>query len=83
MQIQVNTDDNVEGRKELTGRIEAEAGATLARFSDQVTRVEVHLGDENAARSWWRSPSPTLTGSRTGCACGSAGPRPTRKAGAW
>jgi len=51
MQIQVNTDDNVEGREELIGKVEAEVGATLARFSDQVTRVEVHLGDENAGKS--------------------------------
>ncbi len=51
MQIQVNTDDNIEGRERLIGRVEAEVGATLARFSDQVTRVEVHLGDENAGKS--------------------------------
>jgi len=51
MQIQVNTDANVEGRDELTGRVEAEIGAALSRFSDHITRVEVHLGDESAGRS--------------------------------
>jgi hypothetical protein len=51
MQIQVNTDDNVEGRDELAGQIEAEVNATLSRFSDQITRVEIHLSDENAGKS--------------------------------
>lgn len=48
MQIQVNTDDNIEGRDELARRVEAEINATLSRFSDQITRIEVHLSDENA-----------------------------------
>ena len=51
MQVQVNTDNNVEGREELVQRVEAEVRDTLARFTDQITRVEVHLGDENAERS--------------------------------
>jgi hypothetical protein len=51
MQIQVNTDDNVEGRDDLTRQVEAEIRKTLGRFSEQVTRVEVHLSDENAGRS--------------------------------
>jgi hypothetical protein len=51
VQIQVNTDDNIEGRDELAGQIEAEVSATLSRFSDQITRVEVHLSDENAGKS--------------------------------
>jgi ribosome-associated translation inhibitor RaiA len=51
MQIQVNTDDNVEGRDELAGQVEAEVKATLSRFSDHITRVEIHLSDENAGKS--------------------------------
>jgi hypothetical protein len=47
----VNTDDNIEGSEELIGRVETEVAATLSRFSDRVTRVEVHLGDENAGKS--------------------------------
>ena len=50
MQIQVNTDNNVEGRDELARRVEAGIEAALSRFSDQITRVEVHLGDESAGR---------------------------------
>ena len=51
MQIQVNTDDNVKGNDELTRHVEAEIGAALSRFSDQLTRVEAHLSDENAGKS--------------------------------
>ena len=51
MQIQVNTDDNVEGCNELAHRIEVEINNTLGRFSDQITRIEVHLSDENAGKS--------------------------------
>ena len=51
MQIQVNTDDNVEGREALARRVEAEVSQTLSHFSDQVTRVEVHLSDEDSEKS--------------------------------
>jgi Sigma 54 modulation protein / S30EA ribosomal protein len=51
MQIEVTTDHNVEGGDALIRRIEAEVEAALSRFGDQLTRVEVHLGDENAGKS--------------------------------
>ena len=51
MQIQVNTDANIEGRDELARQIEAEINTALSQFSDQITRVEVHLSDENAGKS--------------------------------
>lgn len=51
MQIQVNTDDNIEGREALARRVEAEIEAALGRFDDRLTRVEVHLGDENAGKA--------------------------------
>ncbi len=51
MQIQVNTDHNIEGREELAARVEAVVEAALSRFSDRITRVEVHLSDENGAKS--------------------------------
>jgi ribosome-associated translation inhibitor RaiA len=50
MQIQINTDDNVEGREELARRVESEVSTALSRFGDQITRVEVHLSDENAGK---------------------------------
>ena len=51
MQIQVNTDDNVEGRAELVRRVEAEVSHTLSHFGDHITRVEVHLSDEDSDKS--------------------------------
>jgi hypothetical protein len=51
LQIQVNTDDNIEGRDELTQKVQAEIATTLGRFADRITRVEVHLSDENAGKS--------------------------------
>lgn len=51
MHVQVNTDDNVEGREELARQVETEVTAALSRFADRLTRVEVHLGDESAPRS--------------------------------
>ena len=50
MQIQINTDDNIEGRDALTAQVEAEIRDGLSRFAAQITRVEVHLSDENADR---------------------------------
>ena len=51
MEIHVHTDNNVEGSDELVRRVEDAVGAALSRFSDQLTRVEVHLADESAGRS--------------------------------
>ena len=51
MQIQVNTDSNIDGRGELIGRVRASVEDTLGRFGDQITRVEVHLNDVNGPRS--------------------------------
>ncbi|MBZ0216942.1 MAG: HPF/RaiA family ribosome-associated protein [Fimbriimonadaceae bacterium] len=51
MQIQVNTDANIKGRDDLVRQIEAEINAALSQLSDQITRVEVHLSDENAGKS--------------------------------
>lgn len=51
MQVEVSTDHNVEGTAELIGGLKAEVHHDLLRFSDRLTRVEVHLGDENAGES--------------------------------
>lgn len=51
MQIIVNTDHHLTGSEELTARVEADVSATLDRFSDRVTRVEVHLNDENSVKA--------------------------------
>lgn len=48
MQILVNTDNNINGNERLQGYVESVVGSTLDRFSDRITRVEVHLTDENS-----------------------------------
>jgi ribosome-associated translation inhibitor RaiA len=49
MQIQVNTDNQIQGGAELTRRIEAVVGGALERFGARITRVEVHLTDEDSS----------------------------------
>jgi len=49
MQVQVNTDNHIEGGAELTREIEMLVGGALGRFSDWITRVEVYLSDENSS----------------------------------
>lgn len=50
MKILVNTDKHVDADANLLQQVEQEVTTTLARFSDQLTRVEVHLSDQNADR---------------------------------
>jgi hypothetical protein len=51
MKIQINTDNNVEGHARLETYFTAELEKALARFEDKITRLEVHLGDENSEKS--------------------------------
>ncbi|GIK47551.1 MAG: hypothetical protein KJZ75_06880 [Hyphomonadaceae bacterium] len=50
MQIQVNTDNTVQGVESAAAFVERELRSTLGRFEDQITRIEVHLGDVNGAK---------------------------------
>lgn len=49
MQIQVNTDNHTDGSAELTRQVEDVVEDSLGRFGDRITRVEVHLSDENSS----------------------------------
>ncbi len=51
MKIQVNTDAHVEGREALATQVSATVEHALRRFQDQVTRVELHLSDQNGSKS--------------------------------
>jgi hypothetical protein len=51
MQIQINTDRHIEGRERLAAWATGVVEQALSRVSDRITRVEVHLSDENADRS--------------------------------
>jgi ribosome-associated translation inhibitor RaiA len=48
MQIQVNTDHNVKGGDLLIQYVEGLLNDSLSSFKDEVTRVEVHISDENS-----------------------------------
>ena len=49
MEIQVNTGSQTVGSAGLTEHVEALIRDKLNRFADRITRVEVHLTDENSA----------------------------------
>lgn len=48
MQIQINTDNHINGSEALAGRIEAMLEQHLGRFFPRLTRIEAHLSDSNA-----------------------------------
>jgi len=48
VKVQINTDGNIEDREEMTQQVEAALRAAVGRFTDQITRVEVHLSDLNS-----------------------------------
>ena len=51
MQIHISTDKNVHGSDALMRRVEEEFESAFSRSSERITRLEVHLGDEIAARA--------------------------------
>jgi hypothetical protein len=50
MKIQFNTDKNVEGHQRVEAYFSSELEKELARFEEKITRIEVHVGDENSAK---------------------------------
>ena len=48
MQVQINTDRNIEGHEALATQVSGVVESALSQFSDSITRVEVHLSDENS-----------------------------------
>ena len=51
MQVQVNTDNTVEGSEGLARHVEDVVQNTLGRFGDRITRLEVHLNDVNGKKA--------------------------------
>jgi len=52
MFIQINTDSNIEDNNEMAQQFENIIANGLERFSEQITRVEVHLSDENSDKKF-------------------------------
>jgi ribosome-associated translation inhibitor RaiA len=51
MQININTDKTIERHAGLDDHVETVVQAAVGRFRDHITRVEVHLSDENSQKS--------------------------------
>ena len=49
MKIQINTDNNIEASDEFIQETQSVVESALERFADRITRVEVHLSDENSS----------------------------------
>lgn len=50
MQIQVNTDNQIQGSEGLESSVDSIIKQHLERFFPQLTRIEVHLSDANGAK---------------------------------
>ncbi|HEU0136331.1 MAG TPA: HPF/RaiA family ribosome-associated protein [Flavobacterium sp.] len=50
MLIQFNTDNHIEGRERMENYFTTVLETSLKRFEDHITRLEVHLGDENSEK---------------------------------
>ena len=48
MQVQINTDHNIEGHEAMATQVSGVVESALSRFSDHITQVAVHLSDENS-----------------------------------
>lgn len=48
MNIQFNTDKNIEGSERLTEYFSTTINKELSRFNSHITRLDVHLSDENS-----------------------------------
>jgi ribosome-associated translation inhibitor RaiA len=51
MQILINSDKNIKMHAELSSLIDADLHRFLDRFDSQLTRIEVHVSDQNAGKS--------------------------------
>jgi len=51
MTIQFNTDKNIEGHERLEAYVNTSIADELSRFKNHITRIEVHLSDENGGKT--------------------------------
>jgi len=50
MIIQINSNKSIQVQEELVAQVEAMVTKSLSHFSAHITRVEVHLSDENGSK---------------------------------
>src|ERR1700735_806009 len=58
MQIQISSDKNISMHNKLSNLIQSDLNRILNRFKDQLTRVQVHLSDENGDKSGAQANPP-------------------------
>lgn len=51
MQIQIHTDNHIDGNEALSAHVEAVVDNAVRHVKDHLTRVEVHLDDENGGKA--------------------------------
>jgi len=51
MQIQVNTNKSIDHTSALDEHVAEVVNAAIGRFGEQISRVEIHLSDDNAQKS--------------------------------
>jgi len=51
MKIQFNTDKNIRGSEEFTAPYIDQIEVALSRFSSKITRIEVHLSEEDSSKN--------------------------------
>jgi len=51
MLIEISTDNNIDGSDEASKHVKELVQNALSHFAQQITRIEVHLSDENASKS--------------------------------
>lgn len=66
MQIQINTDGNIEGSERLSAYVTGAVEKALSQFGHRITRVEVHLSDQNGDKSGQNDKRCTMEARLTG-----------------
>jgi len=51
MKIQLNTDKNIKGTEKLEAFVSEKINSSFKRFAGKITRIEVHLSDQNAQKT--------------------------------
>ena len=51
MQINIRTDKTIERHQGLDEHVQSVVAAAVGRFGEHITRIEVHLSDENSQKS--------------------------------
>ena len=67
MQVQFNSDSSVMGTENVAERIEASVREKLARFEERLTRIEIHVRDENGAKGGADDKACTIEARPTRC----------------